>query len=482
MAVNVHARTLALLCVLMACWASMACSSSTGRTGGKPTSPARVAVAEDTKAIVNPGFESGWDGWTDGEQRRGATALSGTAYAGERSVKIEDRSSFVSQVVAVEPNQTYQLSAFVRGAGNVGVKVGGQLFFEQQTEDSPEWTHLTVTFESGQVAEATVFCSAANGVARFDDFELRRVLEPAAAATSARILSSRAGGFGLSPDLPPGRNFDLLGWYLSTPADDDRDGKSDRITERQLAAGRVDSRYFLTGPDGGMVFRATVGGARTSKNTKYTRTELREMLRRGDEKVRTKNDDGTPNRNNWVFSTAPAGARAAAGGVDGTLRATLAVDYVTTTGSPGQVGRVIVGQIHAKDDEPARLYYRKLPTNERGAVYLAHEPAGRDDIYVELIGERGDAATDPADGIALGEQFSYEIAAVGHSLRVTVRRANRPDVVRVVDIRDSGYDVADDFMYFKAGVYNQNNTGDPEDYVQATFYSLEATHTSRPRE
>jgi poly(beta-D-mannuronate) lyase len=31
-------------------------------------------------------------------------------------------------------------------------------------------------------------------------------------------------------------------------------------------------------------------------------------------------------------------------------------------------------------------------------------------------------------------------------------------------------------MYFKAGVYNQNRSGDPEDYVQATFYELENNH------
>jgi len=31
-------------------------------------------------------------------------------------------------------------------------------------------------------------------------------------------------------------------------------------------------------------------------------------------------------------------------------------------------------------------------------------------------------------------------------------------------------------MYFKAGVYNQNNTGTASDYVQATFYSLTHSH------
>jgi len=31
-------------------------------------------------------------------------------------------------------------------------------------------------------------------------------------------------------------------------------------------------------------------------------------------------------------------------------------------------------------------------------------------------------------------------------------------------------------MYFKAGVYNQNKSGRDDDYVQATFYKLTATH------
>ena len=39
-----------------------------------------------------------------------------------------------------------------------------------------------------------------------------------------------------------------------------------------------------------------------------------------------------------------------------------------------------------------------------------------------------------------------------------------------------GYDVVDDYMYFKAGAYNQNSTGSPDDFVQVTFYELEASH------
>jgi len=31
-------------------------------------------------------------------------------------------------------------------------------------------------------------------------------------------------------------------------------------------------------------------------------------------------------------------------------------------------------------------------------------------------------------------------------------------------------------MYFKAGAYIQDNTGDDTDYAQVTYYALEATH------
>lgn len=222
-----------------------------------------------------------------------------------------------------------------------------------------------------------------------------------------------------------------------------------------------------------MTFKAPVDGAKTSSNTSYTRSELREMLRRGD----TSHDTKGVGKNNWVFSSAPSSDRNAAGGVDGTLTAELKVDHVTTTGSSSQVGRVIVGQIHANDDEPVRIYYRKLPNNSLGSIYIAHEPNGGSDSWYEMIGSRSSSASNPSDGIALGEVFGYKIDVQGNTLIVTITRAGKPDVVQSVDMSNSGYDVGGQYMYFKAGVYNQNNTGDANDYVQATFYKVENKHT-----
>ncbi len=271
--------------------------------------------------------------------------------------------------------------------------------------------------------------------------------------------------------------FELDDWYLTLPIDADGDGKADRISEKMLADGWTDDRYFYRSKDGGLTFRTPIAGAKTSKNTQYVRTELREMLRRGNHKIKT----AEPGKNNWVLSTAPKNYRKKAGAVDGELHATLAVNHVTTTGAEHEVGRVIIGQIHGRDDEPVRLYYRKLPNQERGSLYFAHEVKGEgEDVYIHLIGSRHSDATEPTNGISLNEKFSYKIVVVGHALEVTIIKDGKPIARKRIDISKSGYDSADEYLYFKAGVYNQNKSGNPDDYVQATFYELKNLH-GRPR-
>ena len=424
--------------------------------------------------IVNPGFEQGWQGWLDGDPSGTGTSLSEDASSGEQSVKLSEESAYIAQVVDVLPNSNYLARVQIRGVGNLGVKVGSELLFEQKAERGRGWGELSLGFNSGEYSQVTIFASYAGLESRFDDFSLVSTEEEI--EQGARILSSASGGYGLSPDLPPGKNFDLLGWYLNTSGDENNDGISDKFSEVDLAQGAIDERYFYTAEDGGMVFLATVAGGKTSANTSFTRTELREMLRRGDTSIAT-HTKPVPNKNNWVFSSAPESAQRRAGGVDGRLFATLAVNHVTTTGDAGQVGRVIIGQIHAMDDEPIRLYYRKLPGNELGSIYAAHEISGSDDVWYEMIGTRAQSAANPENGIALGQKFSYEILAEGNNIRVTILDEQGETLAQSdIDMTESGYDVADEYMYFKAGVYNQNNTGDPQDFVQATFYELETSH------
>jgi poly(beta-D-mannuronate) lyase len=219
-------------------------------------------------------------------------------------------------------------------------------------------------------------------------------------------------------------------------------------------------------------------GFKTSTNTSYVRVELREMLRRGNNSIRTQG----VNKNNWVFGSASAQGRQNAGGYDGDLSVTMAVNQVTTTGENFQIGRVIIGQIHANDDEPVRLYYRKLPGNNRGAIYYAHESRVKDgegdniETYVEMIGSRSNSAANPLDGIALNERFSYHISVNVNLLTVTISREGKADVVANYDMSESLYDQDGQYHYFKVGVYNVNNSSQPDEFVQATFYDIKNSH------
>ncbi|MCI4671766.1 MAG: polysaccharide lyase family 7 protein [Bacteroidia bacterium] len=267
----------------------------------------------------------------------------------------------------------------------------------------------------------------------------------------------------LDPNLPPGGNFNLSCWKLTRP------------NQQEKGESLLSNGYFVTGEfytdsvTGAMVFWCPNDG-KTGGST-YPRNELREMMRCGDNSIGTQGI----NKNNWVFSSSTLANQQAAAAVDGIMTATVAVDHVSETSDASfKVGRTIVGQIHASDDEPCRLYYRKLPGNTKGSVYFAHEPTTGAEQWYEMIGSRSDNAPDPVDGIALGEKFSYEIKAIGNLLTVTIMRDSMDDVVQVVDMKDSGF--ADDWMYFKAGNYNQNNAGDPGEYAQVSFFALDIKH------
>jgi hypothetical protein len=275
--------------------------------------------------------------------------------------------------------------------------------------------------------------------------------------------------------------IDLLDWYVSVPTDEDDSGTSDSIYENELAAGYTNSEYFYASDDAGIVMRSPSYGFKTSQNTSYVRVELREMLRRGNKSISTQG----VNENNWVFSSAPQSAQEAAGGVDGKLSVSLAVNEVTTTGEDYQIGRVIIGQIHANNDEPIRLYYRKLPNNEKGAIYYAHEKRAsadgaqeKDEDWIEMIGSRSSSASNPSDGIALNEPFSYTIEVLGNTLFVTISREGKADVISTYDMAGSRYDEADQYMYFKVGVYHVNNSSNADERAKVTFYSIKNSHNN----
>lgn len=267
---------------------------------------------------------------------------------------------------------------------------------------------------------------------------------------------------GLDPNAPPGTNFDLSHWKITLPINN-----AEEHSASELVAGYEHPDWFFTDADtGGMVFKAPNIGD-TTGGSNYTRSELREMI--------TPSGDTHSHANNWVIATSSSSAKSAAGGVDGTMNATLTVDHVSTTGDSGKLGRVVVGQIHTDNRSPntevIRLYYHKRPSDTKGAIYFGHDDPSNNNSYIAIIGDPNNL--NPSNGIALGDTWSYEIKVAGRTLTVKVTPQGG-STTTVNYTLESGYDNAD--LYFKAGVYNQNNTGDTSDYVQATFYSLTRAH------
>lgn len=176
------------------------------------------------------------------------------------------------------------------------------------------------------------------------------------------IRNSRHEIISLDPNVSPSKNFDLSDWSLSLPIDTNKDGIADNVPEHYLKKGLSLKPVFYTAEDGGMVFYTPIDGPKTSKNTMYTRTELREMLRADNSRI----------KNQGITK-----------------------------------------------DESIRLYYRKLPNNTHSSIYMAHEPLKGDEPWYDIIGSRASNAKDMSDGIALDEVFSYRIKVVGNLLTVT---------------------------------------------------------------
>lgn len=325
------------------------------------------------------------------------------------------------------PGDGFQIHARVSGWGNDNVFSGNVAAL-----DSSGYAFNVDDATSGNQVRCDNQVSGGSGLANVSCV----AGEPAEAARS----DDPAAG-GLDGGLPPSRNFDLSHWKLTLPS-------GDEVQVDELNTGFTSPQAFYTdAATGGMVFRCP-NRAGTTTNSRYSRSELREMLAPG--------SSASAAENNWTTADG------------GTLQATLRVDRVSTTGETAKVGRLIIGQIHGVDSEPIRLYFHKTPGEARGRIYAGHDTAENASSFSADIVRNTDGA-----GIALGEVFSYEIRLVDTRLTVLIRPAAGPAVTYAKNIDP---DYRGENLYFKAGVYNQNDGGDDGDYVQATFFALTHAH------
>ncbi|MEU6535288.1 glycosyl hydrolase family 18 protein [Streptomyces sp. NPDC047000] len=109
------------------------------------------ASAADVNNVKNSGFESGLTNWTCSESS-GAT-VSSPVHGGSSALKATPANldyAQCTQSVAVQPNSTYTLSAWVQGGyAYLGVTGTGTTDVSTWTPDSTSWKQLTTTFTTG---------------------------------------------------------------------------------------------------------------------------------------------------------------------------------------------------------------------------------------------------------------------------------------------------------------------------------------------
>tara|TARA_R110002033_G_scaffold98668_1_gene147016 strand:+ start:5052 stop:6095 length:1044 start_codon:yes stop_codon:yes gene_type:complete len=238
--------------------------------------------------------------------------------------------------------------------------------------------------------------------------------------------------------------------------------------------------YVENDNDTNWVVYKTPNSGVTSRTSSNTRTELGQ-------------------KNHWIPE------------VGGKLTGTLKVKHVSTSGDARVAASysVVVGQIHSDEgheNEPIKIFYKKFPGHTKGSVFWNYEintdgddNSSRWDFSTAVWGNDmsvvGDSPNtypeEPKDGIALGEEFSYEInvykgimyltfRSEGHETVKFTKNLLKSDFARKEDIpqqiwslyaaigrdgveRDSAY--AGEINYFKQGAYNQTNGKNPEDNI-----------------
>jgi hypothetical protein len=238
--------------------------------------------------------------------------------------------------------------------------------------------------------------------------------------------------------------------------------------------------FFYTANDGKsnwVVFKAPNAGD-THGTSNNTRTELAQKKK-------------------WYPKTA-----------DDKLTATLKVMNVSPTGDARVAASyaVVVGQIHSADafeNEPLKIFYKKFPGHTKGSVFWHYEinTAGDDNSVrwdfssavwgndFSVVGTESNTYPDePTDGIALGEEFSYEIKVKDGIMNLTFTSEGHETITFTKNLMESEYPTTADIpeqtkklfvpigqdgverenayagegCFFKLGCYNQTNGKSPE--------------------
>ncbi|MFD5591610.1 chitinase [Streptomyces griseorubiginosus] len=131
---------------------------------------AHPASAADINNAKNAGFESGLSGWTCSASS--GTTVSSPVHGGSAALKATPAgqdNARCTQTVAVKPNSTYTLSAWVQGGyAYLGATGTGTTDVSTWTPDSASWKQLTTTFTTGSATTSvTVYTHGWYGQAAY---------------------------------------------------------------------------------------------------------------------------------------------------------------------------------------------------------------------------------------------------------------------------------------------------------------------------
>ncbi|MGO4001243.1 polysaccharide lyase family 7 protein [Pseudomonas fluorescens] len=219
--------------------------------------------------------------------------------------------------------------------------------------------------------------------------------------------------------------IDLATWNLSVPV-----GSPPATIDTPKLVKGFKNQYFHAN-SGTLFFWAPVTGTRT-ENAIYPRTELRETYSNG-------------TLRNWLYPEA-----------DNSLRATLAVNKVPSS------GKVVIGQIHAYDSQKplVKVEYQYKSKTATGNI-VAKVRTRPDDAEGRVI--------TIATGVRLDQDFSYLIhLSPGGALGISAAGSQWDSKISAT-WRDKP-------LYFKAGVYVQDNAGPSSEGAQVTFRKLDIDH------
>ena len=242
--------------------------------------------------------------------------------------------------------------------------------------------------------------------------------------------------------------INLNNWKIALPIDD-KGGKTGNAKQVTDLNGYSFAPWYMPNDDGSVTFRAPTDGARTSPNTKYSRTEAREM------DLKANGAQGAESA--WTVTDAGADV----------LQAVLRIDAVPVNLKTGALGHIVIGQAHGQKEELFRLYYEP---GDGGSLVAHCDQTGTDKKEREFPLLSG---TGKKPQIKIGEQFTYRAIVEAHKLTITAVHAgvNYQCVIPVISVWDK------DKFYFKFGVYLGVNASQGFNGVgTVTFFDATVSH------